>query len=423
MAHGLATSERFTATFASLLDGSQFRRYFLAQFVSNIGTRMQMAGTAWLVLVMTDSPVQMGTVLAAEVLPIIALGPLAGKYVDRYEPRFITICTQLALALVVSGIALAAWSESYVGIVALSLAFGIVAAIDGIARNAVAVAMIEPGSFRNAMALNSVSANGSALVGPAVAGLAIGTLGAPWCFMINAGTFVGVAAALATIHAFPNPGQRASRGSAASPRHALRYLKSAGTTRDALIMTALIATFTYEFPITLPLLTMDELRGDALGYGILLSASGLGAILGGLQLAGNSKARPTSTGTAALSLGACVLALAVSPSMLIALVIVVFVGASSSRFIALAMTQLFADLPPDLRGRVSSFWQMATVGTTLLGGPAMGLLASALDARWALAVGAAAAIAAGTLGLIRSTGARGTHSDPQPAARAPHIAT
>lgn len=393
---------RLTATFSTLVESRGFRAYYLAQFASNIGTRMQMAGTAWYVLALTGSPTQTGLILAAEVLPLVLLSSVAGRFVDGRSAKRVTVVTQMLLALTVAGIAAAAWLNSFPAIAALSIVFGTVAAFDGVARQTFMVELIPQPHLRNAMALNSVSANGSALIGPAVAGFAIAWVGAAWCFVANGLTFVLVALVIATVKSPGDPATEAARPPQASTtfREGLQFVWRIPAARSALVMAALVAAFTYEFPITLPLLAQAGFGDGAVAYGIMLSASGVGSIVGGLKLAGDAGERRFALPLSALGLGVTVLVTAVSPNVWFALAALFFVGALSSQFISLASTALFNDLPNHYRGRASALWQLATVGTTAIGGPVVGLIASAVGPRWSLAVGGAAAILAALVGFL-----------------------
>lgn len=405
---GASTSEvrpesRLRRTLAPLRASDGFRNYFLAQATSNIGTRMQMAGTAWLVLEVTGSSTRMGVVLAVEVLPLVLLAPLAGRYVDRGSARRTAVVTQVLLAAAVLGLAVAGWRESFTGIVVLSALFGVVAAFDGVARQVLVVEMVPRDALQSALSLNAVSANGSAFVGPAVAGVLIAALGAPWCFVVNALTFLLVARILTTRGVVDSAaaGREAPAPTDVAPDAEPPDAEPAGVVsalRDRavalpLLAVALVSALTYEFPITLPLLVTSVYEEGAVSYGLLMTASGVGAVLGGLKLAGDRPDSPYALPVAALGLGACVALTALTTSLATGLLALAATGAFSTQFLAVAGARVFSDLAPGLRGRVSGLWQVAATGTTLVGAPLVGAIADAAGVRWALWVGAAAAVA------------------------------
>lgn len=390
---------RLHRTLSSVETSRGFRRYFLAQFASNVGTRLQMAATAWLVLEMTGSSLQMGLILAAEVVPILVLAPIAGRLVDHYSARRIAIITQSLLATIVFGFVLAGAAGSYVMIVVLSILFGSIAAFDGVARQTLVVELVPAEALQSAFSLNAVSANGSAFIGPAIAGVLIAAVGAPWCFALNAVTFIAVAVVIGTLPASAGQGNRES-APGASFVASLKYVCVVPILLASLLSVALVSALTYEFPITLPLLVSEEYGDAATSYGLLLAASGLGAIAGGLKTAGDNPDSRKALPLAALGLSLGVVAIAFTGNVWWGVAALFVTGAFSTRFLALASTRVFAHVPGYMRGRVSSLWQIATVGTTVVGGPLVGALADAHGARVALLVGAGAAFAGAGIAFL-----------------------
>ena len=283
-------------TFASL-HTPNYRRYFAGQAVSLVGTWMQTVAQAWLVLELTGSGTALGLVAAAQFLPILLLAPYGGVLADRLDKRTILIATQCALGtmaltlgiLTVTG-AVRLWM-----VVVLALALGVVTAIDNPARQAFAQEMVGAGGVRNAVSLNSVLVNTARAVGPAVAGVLIATVGTGACFLINAASYVAVVIALAgmdvgalrpTAPAGRAPGQ---------VRQGLSYVARTPDLLVPLMMLAVVGTLAYEFQVVLPLLARGPLEGGAGTYGLLTSAMGAGAIVGGLVVAqrGRTGLRPS----------------------------------------------------------------------------------------------------------------------------------
>ncbi|WP_187280230.1 MFS transporter [Streptomyces sp. IB2014 016-6] len=391
-------------TFASLHRSRDFRIFFFAQVGSNIGTWMQITGLSWVVLDLTGSASKLGVVLAVETLPVLLLGPFAGTVIDRYDVRRLTVTTQTVLAVIV--VALAALQLTgqlnYPTTLMLSFLFGVTLAIDSPARQTLLPELVDARDLSNAIAMNAVSLNGSSLLGPALGGLAVAWVGAAWCFVLNGLSFAAVAVALLAI---PTDARRSSKGGAAPAAgpaagiaDAFRVVARTPVMRDALLMMALVGTFTYEFPVTLPLLARDSFEAGPTFYGLLFAAAGAGATVWGLRLAGQQDHDRETLANASVILGVFVLAGASVPHPVAEIAVFVLVGAASVRFMTLANAAVLENAPPQLRGRIMSFWYICFQGTTLVGAPAVGYVAAAMGARWALAVGGGAAICAGLLG-------------------------
>ncbi|MEV6758251.1 MFS transporter [Streptomyces sp. NPDC051214] len=401
--HMGARKVRYTAaTFASLHRSRDFRTFFFAQVGSNIGTWMQITGLSWVVLDLTGSASKLGVVLAVETLPIMLLGPFAGSVVDRYDIRRLIVTTQTALAVIV--VALAALQSTgqlnYLTTLVLSFLFGMALAIDSPARQALLPELVDARDLSNAIAMNAVSLNGSSLLGPALGGLVVAWAGAAWCFVLNGVSFAAVALTLWAVRT----DTRRAREDAAAARpatkiaDALRVVARTPIMRDALLMMALVGIFTYEFPVTLPLLARENFEAGPTFYGLLFAAAGAGATLWGLRLAGQHVHDRGALANASIVLGAFVLVAAWIPHPVVEIAVFVLVGAASVRFMALANAAVLQNAPAPFRGRIMSLWHICFQGTTLIGAPAVGSVAAALGARWALAVGALAALGAGVWG-------------------------
>lgn len=241
----------------------------------------------------------------------------------------------------------------------------------------------------------------------------ITSVGAPWCFIVNAITFILVALAISGIGSTNFRAERSRVPKMASYGTAWSLVLTTPAVGAALLSGALISAFTYEFPVTLPLLTSDVYGAGPESYGVLLAVSGAGSILGGLKAAGDVVGR-WSLPISASVLGACVLATAFTPSLMWGLATLFLTGAVSTQFITVASSMLFAGAPQHLRGRLSAFWQMASMGTTVLGGPLIGYFADAYGVQFALGVGAAAALCGGLLAAFILRAGSGTNPNALP---------
>jgi MFS family permease len=370
--------------------------------VSLIGTWMQTVALGWLVLQLTGSGTALGTVVAAQFLPILLLGPYGGLIADRMDKRRLLMATQAVLgatalalgALVVSG-AVELWM-----VVVVAVVLGVVSACDNPARQAFSLEMVGPEQLRNAVSLHSVLVNVARAVGPAVAGLIIATAGTGICFLINAASYAAVLAALGTMETAalrPTPLAQRTPGQV---REGMRYV---GGTTDLLVplmMLALVGTLAYEFQVVLPLMATGPFGGDAATYGVLTSAMGAGAIAGGLVVAGHGRTglRPLTLAVAVL--GVAIMAVAVSPTLPVAVVALAATGAASITFLATGSTSLQLASDPRFRGRVMALWTVAFLGSTPIGAPIVGAISEHLGPRAGLAAGAAACLAAAAVGAL-----------------------
>jgi MFS family permease len=399
-----------SGTFAAL-ETPNYRRYFTGQAISLVGTWMQTVAQAWLVLQMTGSGTALGLVAAVQFLPVLALAPYGGLLVDRADKRRLLIGTQTALGalaltlgvLTVSGV-VQLWM-----IIVLAALLGLVNACDNPGRQAFALELVGRETLRNAVSLNSILVNAARAVGPAVAGALIATVGIGACFLVNAASYVAVLAALVGMDAStlqPSPPALRARGQV---REGLRYVAGNGGLMVPLVMLALIGTLAYEFSVVLPVLAHHTFHGGAGTYALLTSAMGVGAILGGLVVAGRGGTGIRALSLAALTFGTALGLAAAAPSLPMAVVALALVGAASITFLATGNTTLQLTSDPAFRGRVMALWAVAFLGSTPLGGPIVGLVADGISPRGGLALGAIACLIAAALGALAL--ARGVRAD------------
>ena len=374
-------------TFAAFASAN-YRRYFAGQAVSLIGTWMQTVAQGWLVLEITGSGTALGLVAAAQFTPLLLLAPYGGVLVDRMDKRKLLIFTQSCLGLMALtlGVLTVTGAVELWMIVVLALGLGLMTAIDNPARQSFAQEMVGAGRLRNAVTLNSVRVNAARAVGPAIAGVIIATTGTGICFLVNAVSYAAVLAALISMDVDSlRPTPRAERGPG-QVRQGLRYVAHTPDLLVPLIMLAVVGTLTYEFQVVLPLLARSSFDGGAGTYGMLTSAMGAGAIVGGLVAASRGGTGLRSLTLAAAAFGTSVLVTAAAPTAEVAVAALFVVGATSVTFLATGNTTLQLAADPRFRGRVMALWAVAFLGSTPLGAPIIGAIACLLAA----AVGAIA---------------------------------
>jgi MFS family permease len=369
-----------------------FRLFFVGQLISLIGTWMQRIAQAWLVLQVTNSPFLLGFVGALQWLPVLALSLIGGVTADRVNKRALLVMTQtaqmlLALAL---GILVLRGAIQFWHIAVLAAALGITAAFDIPARQAFIFEMVEGADMMNAVALNSTIFNAARLLGPAVAGIAVGTVGMAWAFLANGVSFLPVIAALLLMRVRRAPSPVDVRvGLVAHLREGLAYLGQRPAAMQVITLVAAQSIFVMNYTVLVPVMARDVLHQDAPGFGFLMSAQGAGALLGGLGVASVSALgpRPMFLFGGATVLALANLLLAGIRNFTLAAAVLGLAGVSLVLFTATANTALQMSAPDHLRGRVMAMYAIVMGGMTPVGSLVQGFLAEIWGAPGALAVG------------------------------------
>lgn len=392
---------RFDRTFAALRVPN-FRRYFAGQAVSLAGTWMQSVAQGWLVLTLTGSGAALGLVVALQALPVLLLGPYAGVVIDRVDKRRLIVVVQVVMGvlaltlglLTVTG-AVRLWQ-----VFVLAALLGLAKTFDNPARQAFVMEMVGPDHLRNAVTLNSVLVNAARAVGPAVAGLLIATVGTGICFLVNAVSYAGAVIAIAGMD---SKALRPSVPSTRRPgqlREGLSYVRHTPALAVPLAMMAVIGMLAYEFQVVLPVVARSTFHGGATAFGALTAAMGVGAVVGGLVVAGRGRTGLGQLVRAAATFGLVILLAAVAPDLGWEMAALTLVGAASVQFLSVANATLQLTAAPHMRGRVMALWAVAFLGSTPLGGPIAGTVADQLGGRAGFLLGGAACLVAAAGGAL-----------------------
>ncbi len=380
-----------------------FRLYFIGQGISLSGTWMQTIAMSWLVLELTHSGTKLGLVMAAQFLPILLFGVWGGVIADRFNKRRILYFTQTVfgiLALILGLLIVSHRIELWM-VYVIAAGMGINAVVDTPARQTFVVEMVGPDKLRNAISLNSTIVNLARIIGPSFAAIIIATLGVGDCFLLNAATFIAVLAALAAMRKnelYPTP--QATKDNAGGVIEGLKYVWHEPKLRSTLLMMLIIGTFTYEFPVIMPLFATISLHGNATTYSAISSVMGIGAVFGGLYTAGKRSIEQKHLVTVAILFGLTMIFVSVMPSLTTALLFIIVMGTMSIVFIALGNTTLQLTSRPEMRGRVMSLWSIAFQGTTPIGGPIIGAVADHTNPRVGIFIGGEAALFAAIVGTL-----------------------
>ena len=388
---GLAATHTFSA-----LRHAHYRQFWIAGLISLTGSWIQITAQQWLIYDLTGSPLMLGTVTMANTIPTMALALFGGVVADRSEKRHLLMATQSTFMAVAAALAvltltgrIAIWH-----ILALSVVTGIAGAMDMPGRQSLIPHLVRREDLVNAIALHSAVFNGSRIVGPAVAGLIIdqlgGRTGPGWCFAINTVSYVALIATLARIPVDSRPTGSERAHVLREVRDGVAYTWQHPVLRTFLGLLAIVGVFGISYTILMPVFARDVLRVQAHGFGMLMTASGLGATIGVLTLA---SVRPRNLGmvvagayTATVALLA---AFALSTHYALSLVLMLGLSGTMTAYMSSTNTMIQSTVPDALRGRVMSLYVLAGFGTAPLGGLLMGSLASAFGAQTAVLIGAA----------------------------------
>jgi len=282
----------------------------------------------------------------------------------------------------------------------LAACLGMVNVFDNPTRQTFYMELVGPDHIRNAVTLYSTLVNLARIIGPAIAAAVIAAFGLAPCFIVNGISFAAVVIMLTTLHAdelFITPPLPRAKGQLVE---GFKYVISKPVLGSTLLMMAIIGTLTYEFQVSLPLMAQFTFKGDASSYAFLTASMGVGAAGGGILFASRKGINPYKLVSASLLFGLAVLAAAIMPILHLAGLAMVAVGICSINFSSLGNSVLQLHSSPQMRGRVMSFWSVAFLGSTTIGGPIVGWFAQAAGARWGLALGGLAALAAAILGAF-----------------------
>ncbi len=385
-------------TFAALRHRN-FRLFFVGQLVSLIGSWIQSTAQGWLVYQLTGSKVLLGTVAAVGSLPMLLLSIWGGSVADRHPKRTVVFLTQTGMMLLAFVFATLVWSGRIQPwhILVLSALGGVAMAFDMPARQAFTVEMTSRKDLMNAVSLNSSIVNGARVIGPAVAGFLIAHVGMAICFFLNGLSYFAVLGGLLLMRLprFVPPAEPAS-----ARRHVLEgfvYVMGHRRLRMLLLLFGVVGIFGWSYSVLLPAYAMDILHVGERGYGALLSANGLGALLGALTVATYAnRLRPRRLILGGLWLfSAMLLLLAVVRWFPLVLVCMALGGWGMLLYFSTTNTLLQISVSDAMRGRVMGIWALLFGGMMPLGGLESGLLSHAVGVPWTVAVGALVCAGAG----------------------------
>lgn len=385
-------------TFAALKHRN-FRLFFIGQLVSLTGSWVQNTAQSWLVYQMTGSKVLLGTVAAVGSLPMLLLSVWGGSVADRHPKRRVIFYTQTAMMLTAFGFAALVGSGHIQPwhILVLAALGGVAMAFDMPARQAFMVEMTSREDLMNAVSLNSSIVNGSRVIGPAIAGFLMAQVGMTWCFILNGLSFIAVIAGLLMMRLPQFVPQAAPVSMGRHVLEGFRYVAGHRRLRILLMLFGVVGIFGWSYSVLLPAYATDILHLGEGGYSALLSANGLGALLGALTVAtyGN-RVRPRLLILGGLWIfSAMLLLLSVVRWFPLVLACMAVGGWGMLLYFATTNTLIQTSVSDPMRGRVMGIWALVFGGMMPVGGIESGLLSQAVGVPWTIALGALVCAGAG----------------------------
>jgi MFS family permease len=385
---GTAARPRITRA----LQSRNFRLFFSGQSVSLVGTWITRIATSWLVYRLTGSALLLGLVGFCGQIPTLVLAPIAGVLVDRWDRHRILVVTQVLSMLQSAALAVLTLTGriTVMDILVLQVAQGIINAFDTPARQSFVVQMVEQREdLPNAIALNSSMVNASRILGPSIGGIIIAAVGEGWCFAIDAVSYLAVIASLMAMQVVRRPlairTTRMGEELATGFRYVFRFLP----VRWALLLLSLVSIMGMPYTVLMPAISATVLHGGAHTLGFLMTASGVGALVGALYLASRHSVvglgRLMVLSTAAF--GAGLVCFSFSRTLWLSLLVLPVVGAGMMVTMAATNTIIQTVVPEELRGRVMAFYTMAFLGTAPIGSLLAGVAADRIGTQRTILMG------------------------------------
>jgi len=399
----LPTKTRLPATLRAL-QHRNFQLFFSGQLISLIGTWMQSVAQSWLVYRLTGSSLLLGSVGFASQFPVFLVAPLGGIVADRWNRQKVVIGTQTAsmvLAFVLSLLTLSGMVEVW-HIFVLAALLGVVNAFDIPGRQAFLVDMVGKEDLMNAIALNSSMFNGARIIGPAIAGILVAKIGEGWCFFANGVSYIAVIVGLGMMRV-----RASSPKPDASPlahlMEGFRFVRHATPIRAILLLLGLVSLVAMPYTVLMPIFADRILHGGARALGILMGATGVGALLAALTLASKTGVRGLGrwVAFACAGFGISLILFAFSRNLWLSVCLLLPVGFSMMLQMSSSNTLIQAMVPDHLRGRVMAVYSMMFMGMAPLGAFLAGALADRIGAPVTLSLGAIAAVGGAALFWLR----------------------
>lgn len=356
---------------------------------------MQTVAQSWLVYRLTGSVALLGAIGFASQIPVFLLAPIGGIVADRFNRHKVIIATQstsMLLAFILSYLTLTERVEVW-HLFVISTGFGITNAFDIPGRQAFAVDMVGKDDLINAIALNSSMFNGARIVGPAIAGILVATIGEGWCFFANGASYIAVIIGLLLMNVKPAIYRRRS-GVIENIREGFAFVINSRPIRALLLLLGLVSLMGMPYAVLMPIFADKYLGGGSDTLGFLMGASGTGALIAALLLASRKGVFGLGRWVAVSSafFGIAITGFAFSRLFLLSMFLLVIAGFAMMTQMSASNTLIQAMVPDELRGRVMSVYSMMFMGMAPIGALLAGTVAGIIGPTYTIAIGGMACV-------------------------------
>lgn len=356
--------------------------------VSLVGTWIQQVAQSWLVFELTSSAFLLGVVGFLNSIPVLILCLFGGVLADRLNKRNILIATQTAFMTLAFILAILTQFKIIkpFQIMGVAILNGVVMAFDAPARQSIVVELVGKKHLFNAIALNSVAFNSSRIIGPALAGILVASIGMSGCFYINGISFLAVIIALFSVRIVRNQNKLSNSNTFRDLKDGLVFIKNNRVILALMSMVAVVSLFGVAHVILMPIFANDVLNVGIKGLGVLMSSAGLGALAGALILArlGDFKYKGRFLLSSAMVFSISLIIFSLSKTYLLSILVLILIGLSSVTAVALVNTILQVKVDDRFRGRVMSVFMFTVAGMMPFGNLIAGSLAQAAGVSFAL---------------------------------------
>lgn len=395
-------NEKLYLTFRALRH-KNYRLFFFGQCISLVGTWIQQIAISWLIYRLTNSAMLMGIITFAGSIPSLFVSPVAGVVIDRINKHKALILVQalfMVEALIFAALSITGVIEVW-HVVALSVLMGITNSVDMPLRQSFVIQLVEDNNdLANAISLNSSSFNLARLIGPAVAGVLIAVVGEGICFLLNALSYIGVIWALCLMKINYSPALKIGDSNIFEElKEGFSYTRGSKPIRNLILFIAISSIFGMSFMVILPIFAKEILKGGAQTLGFLMSASGVGALIGSFYLAARKTFKGLEKWVCAASAlcGVGLLGLNFTDNILTSLALLFIVGLGMVVIISSCNTLIQTLVDDDKRGRVMSIHTMAFMGTVPFGSLLEGAIADRIGTPYTLFLNGVALIIAAAI--------------------------
>jgi|WetSurMetagenome_2_1015567.scaffolds.fasta_scaffold09364_7 MFS family permease len=397
-----AQKPRFKAALRAL-NYRNFKLFMGGQVISLVGTWMQTVAQSWLVYRLTGSSFLLGSVAFVSQIPVFLLAPIGGAVADRFDRHKVVITTQIVFMVLAFTLSLITILDAVQiwHIFLLSSLIGVVTAFDMPARQSFIAQLVDKKDLMSAIALNSSMFNSARIIGPAIAGILVAIVGEGWCFFANGTSFVAVIVGLLMMKVSvpinaQTPGSTLNR-----TLEGFRFVRRTAALRNLLLLLGLASVMGMPYTVLMPIFARQVLGSGARGLGILLGATGVGALLASISFAArtNVKGLGRLLGTALAGFGLSLILFAFSRSFWLSVLLLLPAGFCQMMHLACTNTLLQTMAPDRLRGRLMAIYSMMLIGMAPFGAFFSGLAAQKLGAPVTVSLGGAGCLL-GALGFL-----------------------